>query len=390
MAKKDKGRKRSGKLFVLLIAAVILGVFGLLSYNFVTGMGIDSTKDSAILVDPENSTTVEIAHNANTASIAAQLKEMGIIQHPTVFRILSRINGYDGLYQAGSHLVDNDPERNNPLNIPQSYTRVMRILAGVGQVQGVRVTIPEGKTYTQIVDLLAEKGVIDREKFEKAAQSIDLKEFENIKDIADRKNRLEGYLFPDTYEFGSKATEEEIIRTMLENFNNKLPGGYPNDLKALNSKFKDLDMDLDKVITLASIIEREAQNNEERAIIAGVFYNRLAGKYNAPDRLESCATIQYIYLFNGKEVSEKDKARIAKGIIWDRDTAINDPYNTYKFSGLPPGPIASPGKASIEAALNPADTKYVFFVANKDMSGNHVFSETFAQHSKAVQENIIQ
>ncbi|MCR4434613.1 MAG: endolytic transglycosylase MltG [Clostridiales bacterium] len=384
-----KRRKKGVLWLVILVVGLAAGLCAIASYNYITGLNRSNAKEAAAEANLQNGIPIEIPVNSNTASIANLLKEKGIVQYPYLFKILSRIYGYDGMYQSGIHILDRDPDRNKPTHVVSSYNRIMRILAG--KPQSIRVTIVEGKTYGQIVDLLVQKKLVDREKFDKAAESMDLKDFAVLKDIPQRENRLEGYLFPDTYEFSLAAGEEEIVRKMLENFAVRLGPQYQDEINKLNDRFKKygLNMNVDMVITLASIIEREAKNDAERAKIAGVFYNRLTGRYGAPRRLESCATIQYIYLYKNTDTSDENKKRIQKGIITDKDTAINDPYNTYKFTGLPPGPICCPGKASIEAALHPEETKAVYFVANKDQSGNHVFSETLRDHNRAVRQNAL-
>jgi UPF0755 protein len=162
--------------------------------------------------------------------------------------------------------------------------------------------------------------------------------------------------------------EKEIVKRLLERFNEIFRPDY-YDLAKKNN------MTTDKIIILASIVEREAKDDDERKLIAGVFYNRLNNKDKSLRRLESCATIQYIFYKNEGIIKEK---------ISEKDTQVNDPYNTYMREGLPPGPICSPGKASIEAALNPEKTGYLYFVAKGD--GTHQFSKTLQEHNAAVKK----
>lgn len=383
MQKQAKPRKKKRTfavtlvVFILIVAVMI--VCAAVSYKFVTNTNKSDTREASINVDPENGIPIDIPMGSNTASIANILKDKGIIRYPNVFKILSKLNGYDGMYQSGTHFVENDKNRDSLTNIVKSYDRLMRIL--IDKPHSIKVVIPEGYTYKQITDALYRKKLIDTDKFDNVANK-DKFDYKFLQDLTRKNNRLEGYLFPDTYEFDLKAGEKEIIRRMLENFNNKFKPQYYDDIKKLNEKYKkyNLKMDVDRIIILASMIEREAKDDAERAVIAGVFYNRLTGMNKAPKTLESCATIQYIYLNKDSGISEENKKRIQKGIILDSDTAIDDPYNTYKRTGLPPGPICCPGKASIEAALRPADTKFLYFVAMNDGSGKHDFSLNLKEH----------
>lgn len=186
------------------------------------------------------------------------------------------------------------------------------------------------------------------------------------KKVEGRKYRLEGFLFPETYEVYTGATEEEIIRKMLQQFEleleqakAKLAEQNENWEEQLQSK----GLTLYDVITLASIVEREAVLDEERFIISGVFHNRIEDGW----LLQSCATVQYIL--------EKQRDRILL-----KDLEVDNPFNTYIYKGLPPGPIAAPGYKSILAALNPKEHDFYFFVTKKDGSGSHYFSQTFAEH----------
>ncbi len=298
-----------------------------------------------------------VPKGANTATIAGLLKEQGLIKNTNIFKLLSKFNGYDGLYQSGTHIVGKS----------LSYDEMMRVLTS--KPASRQVTIPEGKTFLQIVDILYSKNIItDKEKFIETANT-ETFEYDFLKGLSPRDNKLEGYLFPDTYEFDLNVSDREIIITMLDNFKKKFKQEYIDRIKKLNG------MTLDKIIILASIVEREAKEPKDRDIIAGVFYNRLASKDKALRKLQSCATIQYILLKLTGAVKER---------LLDADLQLNDPYNTYKIEGLPPGPISSPGEASIKAALYPEDTPYMYFVAKGD--GSHQFSITYKEHQEAIKK----
>lgn len=352
-------------MFIILLVVFVTAICGFYSYKYVISAPKAQSKGASIDIDPAKGVAVEIPLNSNTTSIAGLLKEKGLIKYPYIFKILSKLNGFDGMYQSGTHIVDNDPDRDKLSRIIESYDRLMRILAS--KPESIKVTIPEGYTYRQITDTLSKKKLIDVDKFDRTANTEKFN-YKFLEDLPKRENRLEGYLFPDTYEFDPKAGEKAIINAMLENFENKLKPEYYQRAKELN-------MSIDQIIILASIIEREAKYAEERKIISGVFYNRLRSKDPAMKKLQSCATIQYIFFKRDGIIKEK---------ISEQDTKVKDPYNTYIIDGLPPGPICSPGRSSIEAALYPEKTDYMFFVAKGD--GYHQFSKTLKEHQAATKK----
>jgi len=341
---------------------VTLGT-GYASYSYI--VNIYSVKNVIEEIPLEKQVLIDIPKGSGTEAIANILKEKNIIKNTFWFRVFSKLNGYDGTYRAGIHAVDKDYNYNSL----KGYDILMEILSSAPlQNVGVRVTIPEGYNYLQIVDLLEKENLIDRDKFNQIAETEKF-DFEFLKGIKRKNYRLEGYLFPDTYEFDpdSSEKEKEIILKMLKRFDEIFTPEYYN-------RAKELGLTIDQVITMASIIEREAKVAEERPIIAGVFYNRLNSKNNTLRKLQSCATVQYIlYKRDG----------IIKEVITLEDENIDDPYNTYLYEGLPPGPISCPGKDSIEAALYPEQHDYYYFVARNDGTGMHYFSKTFSEHLSA-------
>ncbi len=357
---KQKTRpKKKKKAFVrLLIFLFIIGltaVCGYTSYNYVMKNYVSAGDKSKIIIAPQDEVKFVIPKGSNTSTIANLLKEQELIKDVNIFKLLSKFNGYDGMYQSGTHVVSNS----------LSYDEIMRVLTT--KPVSRQVTIPEGKSFTQIVDILYSKNIItDKEKFIKVANT-ETFEYDFLKDLPQRDNKLEGYLFPDTYEFDMNVSEKEIIVRMLDNFARKFKPEYAEKIKTIKG------MTMDKIIILASIIEREAKAPEDRSIISGVFYNRMASKDKTLRKLQSCATIQYILLKKTGAVKER---------LLDADLKLEDPYNTYLHEGLPPGPICCPGEAAINAALYPEDTKYLYFVAKGD--GSHQFSETYKQHQAAI------
>ncbi|NSW92349.1 MAG: endolytic transglycosylase MltG [Firmicutes bacterium] len=346
-------------IILLSLVAITFGT-GYTTYNYI--VNVYSVKSVAAEIPLERQILVEIPRGAGTEAIANILKEKGIIKNTFLFRLFSKLNGYDGTYRSGVHAID----KNENYNSLKGYDILMDILSGKPLTNvGVRVTVPEGYNYQQIVNLLYKENLIDKEKFDKIANNEDF-DFRFLRNLKRRGNRLEGYLFPDTYEFDPKSneSEKEIILKMLRRFDEIfLPEYY--------KRAEELGMTVDEIIILASIIEREARVPEERPIIAGVFYNRLKSKNSSLRKLQSCATIQYIlYKKEGK----------MKEVITVDDEKIDDPYNTYLYEGLPPGPICNPGRDSIEAALYPEEHDYLYFVVKNDGTGTHYFSKTFSEH----------
>lgn len=330
-------KKRKGVRVTTVISLFLLGV--LLIYA------------SSVLRDVKgrpgkNMVTITITEGSGTVQIAELLQEHGVIRYPFWFRVASKLGGYDGSYQQGSFI----------LSEKAGYKEIFKGLKNPENVL-IRVTIPEGFELRQIADRLEEQGLIDRKRFFEVVETTDF-DYWFLKNLPKRENRLEGYLFPDTYMFKQGDSEENIVNMMLARFDQIYTEEYRKRAKALN-------MSDDEVIILASVIEREAMGDVDRDKVASVFHNRL--KNNQYPYLESCATVQYIL-----------KER--KTVLSVADTKIDSPYNTYHNPGLPAGPIASPGKAAIEAALYPANTEYLFFVL--DSQGVHRFAKTFAEHQQ--------
>jgi UPF0755 protein len=212
-----------------------------------------------------------------------------------------------------------------------------------GEIVVYKITIPEGYTSIQIAELLDKKEIVEKESF--------------LKLVKYGEKSWEGYLFPDTYEVPKKFGAENMFKLMLSNFEQ-----VAVDNKLIN-KAEQTGFTMDEIITLASIIEKEAQFAEEKRQISSVFHNRL----KIGMKLQSCATIQYIL---GKP----------KEILEESDLEIESPYNTYLYKGLPPGPICNPGIDSIIAALEPANEDYLYFVLGDN--GRHIFSKTYEEHLK--------
>lgn len=303
-------------------------------------------------MDGENAEVViEIEKGEGLKSIAQKLKEKNIIDYENVFYYCVK-NDYPG-FQFGRHILSDD----------MSYKQISSELSTLGDVESVSVVIPEGYELRQIAEEFAKTGIFTAEDFMQSARGNKdfLRGYTRLRGAVLAED-VEGYLFPATYEVSLNCSTSSVFIMMTKAFLETYT--HEDSLRA-----EELGMTDHELITLASIIEREAANESEHKKVAGVFYNRLKSGM----KLQSCATVQYIL-----------KER--KPVLSIADTEINSPYNTYMYEGLPPGPIASPGKSAIEAALWPEEHDYYYFVAKADGSG-HVFSKTFEEHQRAVSQN---
>lgn len=292
------------------------------------------------------SVEVDIPMGTTPYAIAQLLADKELIRHPQVFYYYTRLKGISGNLKAGKYILD----ASWPMD------QIAYALTRGGRGASVTITIPEGFKLEQIAEKIANANLISQEEFLQAAAHEDF-DYSFLDEVPKGEKRLEGFLFPDTYQVDVNATATDIINMMLKRFDEI----YTDDYR---QRAQELGLSTLEVVTMASIVEKEAKLDEERKIIAAVFYNRLREKW----RLESCATVQYLL----------DEPR---EVLLYQDLKIDSPYNTYKYYGLPPGPIASPGKASLEAALYPADVDYMFFRAKPD--GSHIFSRTLEEHDKA-------
>ena len=291
--------------------------------------------------------SVEIPEGSTSTQIGAILADNGVIKNEFVFKLYLRLNDAGGDLKAGSYSFNG------------SYTvgQVVDELVTGSAPAGVKVTIPEGYTTAQIAARLEENGVVSAAAFMDACQNGDY-DYDYLP-AKGTEERLQGFLYPETYFFDADSAAADVVKIMLAEFDKQLTDEWLAQLEVL-------DRSLFEVVTMASIIEREAEVEADRPIISGVFYNRLATNM----KLQSCATVQYAL----GEV---------KPVLTYEDIAVDSPYNTYLIDGLPPGPICSPGHDALEAAFFPAETDYMYFVAKPD--GSHIFSVTFAEHEAAQQ-----
>jgi peptidoglycan lytic transglycosylase G len=274
--------------------------------------------------------------------LAARLKQNDIISSRWRFKLLARVRGDDKRLKAGEYALS---ARLTPVQILDTLVE--------GKVLLHRLTIPEGYTVEQIAVEIGRTGLADAQDFSKLARDPALAAALGV-----QGSTLEGYLFPDTYYFPKGVSARQIIETMVAHFEEQFSEQWRARAKALG-------LSVHQVVTLASIIEKETGDKGERPLIASVFHNRLRKKM----RLESDPTVIYgIKNFDGN--------------LTRQELETKTPFNTYRIKGLPPGPIANPGKAAIQAALYPAKTDYLFFVSKQD--GTHQFSATIEEHNRAV------
>ena len=287
---------------------------------------------------------VTIPTGASVAAAAESLAKYHVISFPRLFRAYAAISGGDRKLQPGTYM----------LRRSESYPTVLkRLVEGRGLVNSI--TIPEGWEVSDIVPALSREAQVPAESLEVAVRDTGL-----LRRAGAPTKTLEGYLFPETYVFSHGASAYQIVRSMLVQFERRWKSEWDKQLDSLK-------MTRHQIVTLASIIEKEARLPKERPIISAVYHNRL----RLGMALQADPTVQYALGEHKERVME-------------RDLAVKSPYNTYQNPGLPPGPIASPGAASIEAALFPADVPYLYFVAHPD--GHHEFRRTFREHSDAVRQ----
>lgn len=325
-------------LFVTVIIAG--GAFALWIRKTVTTPVEHQSADRVITIEP----------GSGTQTIISRLSESGVVAYPLALKIYLRVTGRGSGLKAGEYKFA------SPISPLQAVEKIRR-----GDVDLDRVTIPEGYNRFDIAETLAQKtGKATAEEFLRL-----MDDQTPIEQIAPAARNLEGYLFPDTYNYNSKTRPEDLIQLMTNRFEEIFT---PEWL----ARAGEIGLTVHQVVTLASIIEEEARVPDERPHMASVFFNRL--KRGMP--LASDPTFIYAALLAGDYDGNPNQLRYR-----DRYS----PYNTYLISGLPPGPIASPGRASIEAVLYPDTTDDLYFVVN-GTEGRHKFSRTAAEHEAAVEE----
>ena len=364
-------QKKRKKVRLPSAAKVLIYLFCVITVSIILSVAaIKIGNDVFAFVKEDKEITVNIKEGATLSDVARELKSEGVIKYPTIYKIYSKLrmdkkSYYTGGFVAGDHT----------LNSNLGYDKLIaRLAESKYSTEIVRVTIPEGYTVYEIIDLFVEKRVISKgsvdefkEKLNTAVFEYDfLSDFnqardENGKVESDRIYLLEGYLFPDTYDFYVGENLDTVIIKLLNNFDRKFEDAY-------YERCEELGLTVDQIITIASMIEAEGDSAENFYKISSVFHNRLNNSGAYPF-LDSDATTLYSFQGEKKQLEAGDnKSRV-------------HPYNTYLNRGLPPGAICNPGDEAIHAALYPEKTNYYFFYTNSD--GETIFSNKFVDHVNA-------
>lgn len=349
--------------FLLLIASLI--VVGVLFYairflrtspTLPSSTGAPRTGEVVFVVEP----------GETTAGIARRLAEQGLIQAiwpippDWLFRTWAWVRGMDGRLEAGRHI----------LRYGMTLDEILEALVTSPSVEEITFTIREGLRLEEVAKALEAQGVMSAEEFLEAVKRP--YDYDFLDDRPEGAS-LEGYIFPDTYTVPRTYTPTQVVDFILQNFDRRFDAEMRQEAQAQGRT-------IHEVVTLASIVEREAVVDAERPIIAGVFLNRLKAGWP----LAADPTVQYAVGYNARQktwwpVLYFDELGI------ESLAEIDSPYNTYRNAGLPPGPICNPGLASLRAALYPAQTDYYFFVAKNDGSGEHAFARTPEEHARNVE-----
>jgi UPF0755 protein len=325
----------------LLVILLLLVVCGAAGWWFYTGV------DRPYKGYQGSEQFVEIPQGSGSIAIAKRLADAGVVRDVNSFRIALWITGSGRRLQAGEYRFD------HPMSPRQVADRIAR-----GEVYVQPLTFPEGLTIRQMAALYASKGFGDAKSFIAAASHGEL-----VHDIDPDARDLEGYLFPDTYTMPRRATADQLVARMVAGFTKALT---PDIVDAAAAR----GLTVRRLVTLASIVEKETGNASERPLVAAVYANRLQIGMG----LQCDPTVIYAL----------ERAGRYTGNLRREDLQFDSPYNTYRYAGLPPGPIASPGRASLAAAANPAPVRYIYFVSRND--GTHAFAETLEEHNRNVQQ----
>lgn len=323
-------------LLVIAIVLVLAGTGGYLFYN------------SASKTVNDGTVVYEIAKGTSAYKVAEDLEKGRVIKSKEIFKLHLKLNKENQTFQAGRYEIP----------VAQSLdTLISRFAKGdVVPVETVKLTIPEGLTLEQVAEVVEEKLLISKEEFLTVAANWN-KEYWFLEGIPNDEHKLDGFLFPDTYEMEKETNAEKVITHLLNNTEKKL--------EKHKEQFSTKTLSVREVMTLASLVEKEARHDEDRPKIAGVITNRLDKNM----KLQIDATVLAV-------VGHKQT-------VTYKDLEVDSPYNTYKYKGLPPSPIAMPGIASIEAALHPEKHPYIYYVADRE-TGYHHFAVDYKTHNENI------
>ncbi len=331
---------RQRLLYRLILFFSVMGVTGIIFIVLLYNYGNTPASSSPV------EQVVDIKPGMTLRQVSHFLADKKLLDEPGAFVLYTYLQGKQNHIQAGEYRFSPSVP---PWKILESLTNGTAIL--------YTVTIPEGYRITEIAELLEKKGLADKNKFIEETRNKELLDAHQIP----AGGSLEGYLYPETYKFSKAVGARKIVQTLVDTFKERV------QKPELMQQVKAGKLTFHEIVTLASLIEKETGLGTERKLISSVFHNRLAKKM----RLQTDPTVIYAMVnFDGN--------------IRKKDLSIDSPYNTYKYFGLPPGPIASPGLDSIRAALEPDQSDFLYFVSRKD--GSHQFSTNYKDHSRAVQK----
>jgi len=322
---------------------IIAVLFFVLATGYLEARSVFSPVDQT---RAEEQVNVVVPKNSSTAYIAGQLENEGLVHSALAFRLYARYHEIDGKLKPGTYQL-------NPAMTLEEITG--QLIKGPDET--IKITVPEGFTVAQVAGLLNQVGITGKEDFLRVTDSE--WNYPYLKDISAEENRLEGYLFPDTYHVSPITGPEKLVQMMLDRFNTVIE--EQNYIK----RATDRNLTLHQAVIIASMVEREARVAGERARIAGVIFNRL--EIGMPLQID--ATIQYVL-------------EAPREILLYKDLEVDSPYNTYKHPGLPPGPIACPGWPSLQAVIEPEEHDFLYYVAKPD--GSHAFSRTLQEHNNNI------
>ena len=343
-------RKRKKRRFNILVYLL----FVLVTSAILAGVGWLLINDLCAFNKEDITATIEVTADDTVSTIADKLEDAGLIQYKWFFKLFASVADAKDKIGTGTYELNTDMDY-------RALIVGMHNSSGNLNSDTVRITIPEGYTVSQIIHLMAEKGVNTEENLLEAAKTASFS-YEYINNNSEDISRLEGYLFPDTYDFYLNEKPANALNRLIKNFDSKLD----DDLLA---QAEARCYDLKKIITIASLIEKETDGTDQ-AKIASVIYNRLEGsgdKGGTYGLLQIDAALLYALPDHEGPITNADKQTDSK-------------YNLYKYAGLPPTPIANPGLAAIEAALEPDTTDYYYYALGKD--GKHHFSKTLQEHNE--------
>ncbi len=359
--RKYPGSDEGGNTVVSVVRAVVYIIFVLVISIFLAITMIVVSNDVYAFVKSDEVVEITIPEYATLEEVSEILYKNDVIKYPTIFKLYAVAEHDNGEFLAGTYSVS--PMMNYDALLAEFKEK---------PVSGTeRITIPEGYTTDEIIDLFVSYGIGTREGYVDVIQNYDfdywfIDELEESGRTENRIYRLDGYLFPDTYEFYKSSSEATVIDKLLKRFTQIFTKEY-------RDQCAELGYTVDEMITLASLIEKEAASSSEFFLVSSVFHNRLNNKWSFP-QLESDATVLYAI---AHDTGERPKTVTASDLLYDT------PYNTYTHDGLPPGPIANPSASAMLAALSPVSTNYYYFVANKGVT---YFSATKAEHDAYIAE----